>query len=224
MMQEWTYILRVLLAAGLAAGIGIERELHGRPAGLRTHVLVAIGAALIVATSEAVAELLAGRSGIQIDPGRIAAGVITGIGFLGAGTIIRVGDWVRGLTTAASIWFVAALGIVAGQGLYVLAVGGTGIGLVVLTVLDRVEHHIPSTIYHDLVLKVTPEKRVAVQSAIVSLCKQERMRIQLRGWESAGTEGAITLRFAVRHRGSIDVGDLGLQIERIPGVVHLTLE
>ncbi len=223
-MVAWTLILRVLAAAGLSAVIGLEREMHGRPAGLRTHVLVGIGAALVMASGEAVVQLVAARAGIQIDPGRIAAGVITGIGFLGAGTIIRVGDWIRGLTTAASIWYVAALGIVAGQGLYGLALGGTAIGLAVLTVLDWAEARVPSTIYHVLVLDVTPEKRVAVQQAILDLCKQERIRVQLRGWASDGSSGPITLRFMIRHRGSIDVGELGSQIESLPGVTRLSLE
>ncbi len=223
-MTESVFILRVLLAAGLSAVIGFERELHGRPAGLRTHVLVGIGAALIMASGEGVIHLLAARAGVQVDPGRIAAGVITGIGFLGAGTIIRVGDWIRGLTTAASIWFVAAIGIVSGQGLYVLALGGTAIGFAVLTLLDRVEEHIPSTIYHGLVLDVAPSKRAAVQQAIVDLCKQKRIRFQLRGWASTGHDGTITLRFMIRHRGSIDIGELGSEIESLPGVARLSLE
>ena len=223
-MNEWTLIVRILVAAGLSAVIGFEREFHGRPAGLRTHVLVGIGAALVMAGGEAVLQLVAARAGVQIDPGRIAAGVITGIGFLGAGTIIRVGDWIRGLTTAASIWYVAALGIAAGQGLYVLALGGTAIGVAVLTLLDRVEDIIPSKIYHGLSLDVTPAKRVAVQCAIVDLFRRERIRVQLRGWASTGSAGTITLRFVIRHRGSIDISELGSQIESLPGVTSLTLE
>lgn len=223
-MTEWQLILRVLAAAGLSAVIGFEREVHGRPAGLRTHVLVGIGAALVMASGEAIVQLVAARTGVQIDPGRIAAGVITGIGFLGAGTIIKVGDWVRGLTTAASIWYVAALGIVTGQGLYVLALGGAAIGVAVLTLLDQAEERIPSAIYHGLALDVAPDKRIAVQQAIVDLCKQERIRVQLRGWASSGSEGTITLRFIIRRRGSIDIGELGSQIESLPGVMRLSLE
>jgi len=223
-MIAWTLILRVLAAAGLTGVIGLERQIHGRPAGLRTHVLVGIGAALAMVGGEAVVRLVAARAGVQIDPGRIAAGVITGIGFLGAGTIIRVGDWVRGLTTAASIWFVAALGIVAGQGLYDLAIGGTVIGLIVLTALDWAEARLPSAIYHQLVIDVTPDKRVAVQQAILDLCRQERIRVELRGWASAESAGPITLRFMIRHRGSVDIGELGSQIESLPGVTRLSLE
>lgn len=223
-MIAWELILRVLAAAGLTGVIGLERQIHGRPAGLRTHVLVGIGAAVVMVGGEAVVRLIAARAGVQIDPARIAAGVITGIGFLGAGTIIRVGDWVRGLTTAASIWFVAALGIVSGQGLYDLAIGGTVIGLTVLTALDWAEARLPSAIYHQLVIDVATGKRVAVQGAILDLCRQERIRVELRGWASTGSAGPVTLRFMIRHRGSIDIGELGSKIETLPGVTRLSLE
>jgi len=223
-VTEWLLILRVLAAAGLSAVIGFERELHGRPAGLRTHVLVGIGAALVMTAGEAVVQLIAARTGVQIDPGRIAAGVITGIGFLGAGTIIRVGDWVRGLTTAASIWYVAALGVVVGQGQYILAAGGAVIGVAVLTMLDRVEERVPSAIYHSLVIEVSPEKRIAVHQAIVALCRDEGIRIQLRGWASSEGDGDITLRFMIRRRGTIDIDQLASQIVSLPGVKSLTLE
>jgi len=223
-VAEWLLILRVLAAAGLSAVIGFERELHGRPAGLRTHVLVGIGAALVMTAGEAVVQLIAARTGVQIDPGRIAAGVITGIGFLGAGTIIRVGDWVRGLTTAASIWYVAALGVVVGQGQYILAAGGAVIGVAVLTMLDRVEERVPSAIYHGLVIEVSPEKRIAVNQAIVALCRDEGIRIQLRGWASSEGDGDITLRFMIRRRGTIDIDQLASQIVSLPGVKSLALE
>jgi len=131
-MEEWTLLIRVLVAAVLAGVIGAERELHGRPAGLRTHLLVGTGAALVMVTFALTARILPsdGMWGqlVRVDPGRLAAGIITGIGFLGAGTIMRTGDWVFGLTTAASLWFVAALGIAAGEGLYIIAVGGMVIG------------------------------------------------------------------------------------------------
>jgi putative Mg2+ transporter-C (MgtC) family protein len=223
-MAEWSLILRVLAAAGLSAVIGFERELHGRPAGLRTHVLVGIGAALVMASAEAVVHLVAARTGVQIDPGRVAAGVITGIGFLGAGTIIRVGDWIRGLTTAASIWYVAALGVVVGQGQYVLAVGGAAVGVAVLTLLDRVEERIPSANYHALELDVSVEKRISVQHALDDLCRAQRIRIRLRGWASGEDGGAVSLRFIIRRRGSIDIDELASQIANLPGVERLTLE
>ena len=123
--------LRVLVAAVLGAALGLEREWRGKEAGLRTNTLIAIGAALF----SAVSLLFAG------DPGRVAAQVVTGVGFLGAGAIMRTGGSVQGLTTAALIWVNAAIGVAAGAGYIRLAVIVTGITLVAmlaLSPLDRV--------------------------------------------------------------------------------------
>lgn len=110
-------LLRLAIAFVLSAIIGLERERHDRPAGLRTHVLVCVGSCLLMLVSIAVA-----GDRVGADPGRIAAGVVTGMGFLGAGTIIRYGSTVRGLTTAASLWVTSAIGLAAGIGWYVGAV------------------------------------------------------------------------------------------------------
>ena len=122
------------LAAGLVLGavIGLERELHRQPAGFRTHSLVALGAALFTIVSAY------GFAGDGVDPTRIAAQIVSGIGFIGAGTILQHRGNIRGLTTAASLWSVAAIGMAAGAGLLVMAVIGTVLILVVLALLDRV--------------------------------------------------------------------------------------
>ncbi|TMB83115.1 MAG: MgtC/SapB family protein [Chloroflexi bacterium] len=127
--------LAVRLIAGLALGaiIGFERELHRQPAGFRTHSLVSLGAALFAIISGY------GYGGAAIDPTRITAQIVSGIGFIGAGTILQYRGHIRGLTTAASLWSVAAIGTATGTGLYVLAVLGTILILVVLSLLDRVE-------------------------------------------------------------------------------------
>jgi putative Mg2+ transporter-C (MgtC) family protein len=127
--------LGLRLAAGLVLGaiIGFERELHRQPAGFRTHSLVALGAALFTIVS-AYAFV-----GPMVDPTRIAAQIVSGIGFIGAGTILQHRGSVRGLTTAASLWAVAAIGTAAGAGLLVMAVVGTLLILVVLAVLDQME-------------------------------------------------------------------------------------
>jgi len=118
--------LRVLLAAVLSAVIGYQREKAGKAAGLRTHILISVGAALFTAVS------IQGF-GFGADTSRVAAGVVAGIGFIGAGAIIhRDGGIVEGLTTAATIWSVAAIGLAAGVGLYVTAVVVTAIVLIVL--------------------------------------------------------------------------------------------
>jgi len=98
------------------------------------------------------------------------------------------------------------------------------IGLAVLTALDWAEAKVPSAIYHQLVIDVSRDKRIPVQQAILDICKQERIRVYLRGWASSADDGPLTLRFMIRHRGSIDIGELGSQIESLPGVVSLSLE
>ena len=119
-------VLRLLLAAALGAAIGYQRERTGKPAGLRTHILISLGAALFTVAS------LYGFGGAA-DPSRIAAGIVAGIGFLGAGAIIRREEgFVAGLTTAATIWAVAAIGLAAGAGLYLISVVATALILVVL--------------------------------------------------------------------------------------------
>jgi putative Mg2+ transporter-C (MgtC) family protein len=124
--------VRLLVAAGLTGAIGLERELRDRAAGLRTHMLVGIGAALftIVSAYGWTAFEFSTRSGVVFDPTRIAAQIVTGIGFLGAGAILRQGLTVRGLTTAASLWNVAAIGMAAGAGFYSAAVVATAIVLI----------------------------------------------------------------------------------------------
>lgn len=107
MSSLWDVVAPLLLASVLGAVVGFERELHGRPAGLRTHILLSLGAALFGMLSQ-------GMAAQHGDPGRIAAQVVTGVGFLGAGTILHLGGTVRGLTTAASIWTTAAIGLAVG--------------------------------------------------------------------------------------------------------------
>jgi putative Mg2+ transporter-C (MgtC) family protein len=127
-------LLRIGLAALLGGAIGLERELRDREAGLRTHLLVAVGAALFTMVS-AYAWTdwhFSNREGIVFDPTRIAAQIVTGIGFLGAGAIIRQGLSVRGLTTAATLWVVAAIGMASGVGYYEAAVATTALVLLCL--------------------------------------------------------------------------------------------
>jgi putative Mg2+ transporter-C (MgtC) family protein len=122
---SWAEILvRVVLAAGLGGAIGLERELREREAGLRTHMLVSVGAALFTMVSAYAWTdwRFSTEAGLVFDPTRIAAQVVTGIGFLGAGAIIRQGLSVRGLTTAATLWVVAAIGMATGAGYYAAAV------------------------------------------------------------------------------------------------------
>jgi putative Mg2+ transporter-C (MgtC) family protein len=127
-------LLRLALAAALGAAIGVERELREREAGLRTHLLVGLGSALFtIVSAYGFHDFLAsGESVVRADPTRIAAQIVTGIGFLGAGAIIRQGLSVRGLTTAATLWVVAAIGLASGAGYYSGAVITTALVLISL--------------------------------------------------------------------------------------------
>jgi putative Mg2+ transporter-C (MgtC) family protein len=131
-------LVRLVIAAVLGGAIGLERELDEKAAGLRTHMLVSLGAALFTMVGAyGFHDFLAGgASTIRTDPGRIAAQIVTGIGFLGAGVIFRQGFTIRGLTTAASLWVVAAVGMAAGAGFWEGAVIATAVGLVSLRPLE----------------------------------------------------------------------------------------
>jgi putative Mg2+ transporter-C (MgtC) family protein len=148
-----------LLLAALAGGlVGLEREVRGRQAGFRTNLLVCVGSALVMIVSARVAEtpwprVPDGPTAINVDPARIAYGVMTGIGFLGAGVIVRAGGNVRGLTTAAGLWCVAAIGLAAGLGLYLLTLGASLIVLAALWLLDYLERGLPKVRYRVVALR-----------------------------------------------------------------------
>jgi putative Mg2+ transporter-C (MgtC) family protein len=142
MISNWELVLRLLVAAGLGSLIGAERERLIWAAGLRTHMLVSVGACLFMIVSAFGFADILGTPDVVLDPSRIAAQVVSGIGFLGAGSILLRGDVVRGLTTAASLWTVAAIGLAVGGGLYVAAVAATIVILVILAGIKPLERRL----------------------------------------------------------------------------------
>jgi putative Mg2+ transporter-C (MgtC) family protein len=138
--SDGIFALRLMVAMLLGGLVGMERQTRGRAAGLRTNILVCLGsAAIIIAFQKLSLDLNVGAESIvRMDPARAAAGVITGIGFLGAGTIIKTKDFVRGLTTAASIWVVSAIGVTVGLGEYTIATVLTLLVLISLYALHRI--------------------------------------------------------------------------------------
>jgi putative Mg2+ transporter-C (MgtC) family protein len=139
-MNEWEAIVRTIVALVAGGAIGLERSYHGRAAGLRTYALVSFGSALLVAGGQY--ELFSTRDSGEVT--RIIQGIVTGIGFLGAGVIVKEGFSVRGLTTAASIWVASAIGIVLGAGSYWMGLAATAVTLVALTILRQIEDRLPS--------------------------------------------------------------------------------
>lgn len=139
-MSELEALLRVAMAAALGGVIGFERELHEKGAGLRTHALVAFGAALFtVVAIRLLDDSYVNESLVRMDPSRVIAGVVGGVGFLGGAVVFRGQTHAHGLTTAAGIWAVTGIGVATGQGSYILSVGAVLVVLIILYVLKFVE-------------------------------------------------------------------------------------
>lgn len=135
----WDSAIKLLISSALGGIVGFEREIHDKPAGLRTHILVSLSSTLFTILS--LSSYFGDPAVIARDPARVAAGILTGMGFLGAGVIISAGGHVKGITTAASLWMTAAIGMAVGVGEYGLATFAVLISLLVLTVLVKVEKH-----------------------------------------------------------------------------------
>ncbi len=206
-------VIQPLVAAVVLGGaIGLERELHGRAAGLRTHIMVCLGTTMAMLVSMALC-----RNAAHLDPGRIAAGVLTGIGFLGAGAILKLKSMHRGLTTAACIWFVASLGIVVGVGAYALAVAGTLLALAVLLILKAVEHHVRPDVYREIVIAGAQGDglRAAARDAI----EKNGMTVQSEEFEDDIEKGTLRAVFAVRFRRGLQSEEVVLRhLRELPGV------
>jgi len=141
MITHTDMLLRIAAGAALGAIIGIERDRHGRQAGLRTHLIVALASSTFMVVSAHFYRFqeYGGAPGLAVDPSRIAASVVTGIGFLAGGAILKTGFTVQGLTTAAGLWLVAAIGLCAGAGMYPEALAATLMGLAALTLFRMLE-------------------------------------------------------------------------------------
>ncbi|MBI3322528.1 MAG: MgtC/SapB family protein [Candidatus Omnitrophica bacterium] len=145
MISDKEVIFRLLMSVLLSGLVGLEREAKGRAAGFRTHILVCMGSTLIMLTGIYMADHYRG-AGVEMDPSRLAAQVVSGIGFLGAGTIIQFRDSVRGLTTAASVWAAGGLGLAVGAGFYIGAAAATLITLVVLHAFHSFESRVSAKV------------------------------------------------------------------------------
>jgi putative Mg2+ transporter-C (MgtC) family protein len=225
-MFELTMLGRIALAIVLCAVIGVEREFHGRPAGLRTHLLVGGGAALVMVIGVTfIYRVMADPVGAtSFDIGRLIAGVVTGIGFLGAGTIIRQGDWVLGLTTAASVWFVAGIGIAAGLGLYILASGATVVGFLVLFGISRLEAWMPNLVRRTLVLELPQKAGTSVRKDIQRFCAQRHVRARLLSWETDEETGITRTKLLLTYWRAVDIVSLAKEIREMTGAINVEVK
>src|SRR2546422_5125079 len=157
--EEVVITVRALAAVLVGASIGFERTFHGRPAGFRTHALVCVASSLLMLVTVYQNQWMTflAHDAIRTDPTRMAQGIMTGIGFLGAGVIFKEGLTVRGLTTAASIWVTAAIGILVGIGFWFAAVVGTAAALIVLALFRYIERQLPSEFYAHHMLRFARE-------------------------------------------------------------------
>jgi putative Mg2+ transporter-C (MgtC) family protein len=165
-------VVRLLAALVAGALIGYERSFHGRPAGLRTHVLVSLASALLMlVTAYEDHWVRTPDTEIRLDPTRMAQGIMTGIGFLGAGVIVKEGLNVRGLTTAASIWITAGIGILAGVGLYLPLVVSVVLTLAVLSVFRWIEMRVPTQAYYNFDVQYDREGNLSEEKMLEILGK-----------------------------------------------------
>ncbi len=226
-MDPLDLILRVVLAAALGGAIGLERELRDRAAGFRTHILVAVGAAAFSIASVHGFDSLVGETAatnVRIDPGRIAAQVVSGIGFLGAGAIIRHGVSVRGLTTAASLWAAAAVGLTAGLGMFLLSAVTTVTVVASLYALRFVEGRLIYPKVRDLVdLRVTFKgKGFGPLTSLVDVLDQNRIAVQHMTVQEGETEANSIRLILALPRGSTSASVLRL-LDGITEIESVTL-
>ncbi len=213
-------VLRLVLASILGAIVGLERESQNRPAGLRTHTLVSLGSALIMLVSVYGFndQILAGRAP---DPARIAAQVVSGIGFLGAGTILRQGSTITGLTTAASLWVVAGVGLAVGLGYYLAALVTTGLVMFSLTVFDRIGSRLADR--RNCVLVVRGPDTPGILGRVGTVLGDFNVNIRSVEMETADN-GDLIARMTVRLPNHLHMEELTRILSTTRGVGHVEWE
>lgn len=213
--------LRLLAALGIGALIGMERSYQGRPAGFRTHALVCLASSILmlVTVYESQWVTVTGQSRVQIDPTRMAQGIMTGIGFLGAGAIIKEGLTVRGLTTAASIWITAAIGILVGIGFYMPAGLAAALTLGTLSVFRWIERRMPALLYYDFTLR-SEESRAMVEDDLRKILSTHGVSVSGLSWRFKRGEGVAEYRMTIRTDKEAAVQRLCAELKRREEVVE----
>jgi putative Mg2+ transporter-C (MgtC) family protein len=213
--------LPLVFALLLGGAIGLEREYHGRPAGLRTHILVCLSSTMLILISRHLGGEEVGGSGrVVFDPNRMGAGIVTGVGFLGASTVLRSGDFLRGLTTAACIWFVAGLGIVLGDHRYALGTLCTGIVLLVLTVVNRLAGAISPTIYRRLIVIAQRSELEPLVAEIRAILAVEAINVMDLASGNDNERGTQELVFFLSLRSSAQAPRVTERVAKLAGVLR----
>jgi putative Mg2+ transporter-C (MgtC) family protein len=204
---------RIIIAAGLGAIIGLEREIHGHPAGIRTHMLVSLGSAIFTILS---IHGFGQGPGTGIDPTRIAAQIVSGIGFLGAGAILKDGIVIRGLTTAASLWATAAVGLGAGAGEYVVAFVGAAVILVSLWPINAIVERFRGSSVPDLQLRVQVD-RIDLVGRVSDVLQEHRIEVTAIATQRLG-KGSYQADLSLRGRRTSSITEALEALGRVDGV------
>lgn len=222
MISETEIIFRLVLGAILGGIIGFERQVHGRPAGFRTQLLVSVASVLIMIVSEYYHHLsYMNPAYIRVDPGRIAAGAITGVGFLGAGVILRMGITIQGLTTAACLWMVAAIGLAVGGGFYIAATAACAITLFSLLVLRVVERRMSRIVFK--FLTITADGGVEDEK-IESVFKSRDARIVSTDYEKDIQKAEITYTITISLKHDVPMKTILDEISAIKSVKKVVIK
>ncbi len=209
---------RIFLAAGLGLLIGLERERHGRAAGLRTCMLVAAAGALLMSLSLHLSQIFAEfaiAGGIRLDPGRLPSYAVAGMGFLGAGAIIQGRSTAVGITTAAALWTCTGVGLAVGVGLYLPALATVGLALFALTVLRSLAGHIGHEQYVTLTVEMV---RPGAEAELRALLGEFGVRINFAGRDRCLKDDTTQFRFSLAVRAGTQWGELLARLEALPGL------
>lgn len=220
MISETEIVIRIALSALLGMIIGYERERQNQPAGLRTHTILAIGSCLAMTISINLAMQF--QPTVSGDPGRLAAQVISGIGFLGAGAILRYGTSVKGLTTATSLWTIAIVGLAIGAGHYFAAIAATAAALIVLTLLNLLEKKVIRS-FVTLPIVVTARNQPALADTLLTLMKENKKKVLSSSIDTNLESQLITVTMVIKTVENENLESLQNALNAIPGVTKYKL-
>lgn len=228
-LDQAEMLIRLILAMALGGFIGFEREFNNHAAGFRTHILVCMGSALIMLLSVYGFSAFVGEANVRIDPARLATAVITGIGFLGAGTIQFTGKSITGLTTAASIWVVAAIGLAIGAGFYFAAIISTVLVILILWLFNKMEQRfLKAKKSRILTIRAADQKGLLHQvnetlsaKAIIT----EKLSLIESSWKAEGESGFyLEMQFHLLIPKLMDTAEFIMDMKSIDGVFGVVIE
>ncbi len=218
----WELLLRIAVGTALGGVIGYERNIHGRPAGFRTHMLVALASATFMVVSTHFVYLQRYHEGdlVMVDTSRIAASIVSGMGFLAGGAILRTGLSVQGLTTAAALWLVGSIGMAAGSGMFLVAGFATLVGVVTLTILRRFEDK-DDHVLHRVEILLGAEGSV---KGLTDALRALGILLNTAAYERTLGDGTFLLTLDLRFRKSLELERVLGTLEAQPGVRRVKVE